>query len=205
MNWIREQSSAGPYSPKKNVYYQATKGTYADSHSWAPGNANQVNVIRFADVLLMAAEAKAQLGTGDFGLSYVNQVRARAAKPASFVYTYADPASPMGGYTTTPAANYVVSVYPASYFASKDAALKAIYFERKLELAMEGHRFFDLSRWGIAQQALATYFGFDGKTITDVTGAHFTTNKNEYYPIPQPQIDLEKINGVSILKQNQGY
>jgi hypothetical protein len=205
MNWIREQSSAGPYSPKKNVYYQATKGTYADNHSWAPGNANQVNVIRFADVLLMAAEAKAQLGTGDLGLSYVNQVRTRAAKPTSFVYTYTNPASPMGGYTTTPAASYVVNIYPASYFAGKGAALKAIYFERKLELAMEGHRFFDLSRWGIAQQALGTYFSFDGKTITDVSGAHFTTNKNEYYPIPQPQIDLEKINGASVLKQNRGY
>jgi hypothetical protein len=173
-NWIREQSSAGPYSPKKNVYFQATKGTLGDSHTWAPGNANQVNIIRFADVLLMAAEAKAQLGTGDLGLSYVNQVRARAAKPASVVYTYKDAANPMGGYTTTPAAKYVVSQYPAGYFTGKALALKAIYFERKLELGMEGHRFFDIVRWGIAQQSLATYFGYDGKTITDVTGAHFT-------------------------------
>jgi hypothetical protein len=204
-NWIREQSSAGPYSPKKNVYFQASKGTYADSHSWAPGNANQINVIRFADVLLMAAEAKAQLGTGDLGLAYVNQVRARAAKPAGFVYTYKDATAPMGGYTTTPAAKYVISTYPAGYFSGKDLALKAIYFERKLELAMEGHRFFDISRWGIAQQALAAYFGYDGKTISDVVGAHFTTNKNEVYPIPQAQIDLESTGAASALKQNQGY
>ncbi|MEO3403257.1 RagB/SusD family nutrient uptake outer membrane protein [Mucilaginibacter sp. CAU 1740] len=204
-NWIREQSSAGPYSPKKNVYFQASKGTYADSHSWAPGNANQINVIRFADVLLMAAEAKAQLGIGDLGLAYVNMVRARAAKPAGFVYTYKDPTAPMGGYTTTPAAKYVISPYPAGYFTGKDLALKAIYFERKLELAMEGHRFFDISRWGIAQQALAAYFGYDGKTISDVVGAHFTTNKNEVYPIPQAQIDLESTGKASALKQNQGY
>ena len=204
-NWIREQSSAGPYSPKKNVYYQATKGTYGDNHSWAPGNANQVNIIRFADVLLMAAEAKAQLGTGDLGLSYVNQVRARAAKPAGFVYTYKDAANPMNGYTTVPAANYVVGQYPAGSFTGKDIALKAIYFERKIELAMEGGRFFDIVRWGIAQQALATYFNYDGKTITDVTGAHFTSNKNEVYPIPQSQIDLESTGKTSALKQNTGY
>jgi hypothetical protein len=55
----------------------------------------------------MAAEAKAQLGSGDLGLSYVNMVRTRAAKPAGFVYTYKDAANPMGGYTTTPAAKYV--------------------------------------------------------------------------------------------------
>jgi len=111
----------------------------------------------------------------------------------------------MGGYTTTPAANYVIKAYPAGYFSGKTLALKAIYFERKLELAMEGHRFFDISRWGIAQQALATYFNFDGKVITDVSGASFTPNKNEYYPIPQAQIDLESNGTTSALKQNQGY
>ena len=204
-NWIREQSSAGPYSAKKNVYFQATKGAYGDSHSWAPGNANQVNVIRFADVLLLAAEAKAQLGTGDMGLAYVNRVRTRAGNASGFVYTYKDPANPTGGYTATPAANYVVKPYPASYFSGKALALKAIYFERKLELAMEGHRFFDISRWGIAQQSLATYFGFDGKVITDVAGASFTPNKNEYYPIPQAQVDLESNGTTSALKQNPGY
>jgi hypothetical protein len=204
-DWIREQSSAGPYSAKKNVYFQATKGTYGDAHSWAPGNANQINIIRFADVLLMAAEVKAQLGTGDLGEVYVNRVRARAANPAGFVYTYKNAANPTGGYTTTPAANYVISQYAAGYFSSKALALKAIYFERKLELAMEGHRFFDITRWGIAQQALATYFSVDGKVITDVSGASFTPNKNEYYPIPQAQIDLESDGKASALKQNPGY
>ncbi|MDN3549377.1 RagB/SusD family nutrient uptake outer membrane protein [Mucilaginibacter aquaedulcis] len=204
-NWIREQSSAGPYSAKKNVYFQASKGTYGDAHSWAPGNANQVNIIRFSDVLLMAAEAKAQLGSGDMGLAYVNRVRTRAANPSGFVYTYKDPANPTGGYTTTPAAHYVVSPYPGGYFTSKDLALKAIYFERKLELALEGHRFFDISRWGIAQQALATYFAVDGKVITDIAGAHFTPGKNEYYPIPQAQLDLQSDGKTSTLKQNPGY
>jgi hypothetical protein len=94
---------------------------------------------------------------------------------------------------------------PGGYFTGKDVALKAIYFERKLELAMEGHRFFDIVRWGTAQQSLAAYFGYDGKTISDVVGAHFTIGKNEVYPIPQPQIDLESTGKSSALKQNTGY
>jgi hypothetical protein len=206
-NWIREQSSAGPYSPKKNVYYQSTQDTYADQHTWAPGTANQVNVIRFADVLLMAAEVKAQ--TGDFAAAqtYVNRVRARAANPASLVYTYADASNPTGGFTTTPAAKYLVSQYPVGAFAAlgTNGALKAIYFERKLELGMEGHRFFDLVRWGLAQQYLNAYFAFDGKFTSDVVGAKFTPGKNEYYPIPQAQIDLESNGTSSALKQNPGY
>jgi len=206
-DWIREQSSAGPYSPKKNVYFQSTAGTYADQHSWAPGTANAVNVIRFADVLLMAAEVKVQLNDLTTAQVYVNRVRARAANPANIVYTYKDVSNPTGGFTTTPAANYKISTYPAGAFAAlgQAGALKAVYFERKLELGMEGHRFFDISRWGIAQQTLGAYFAFDGKTISDVTGAKFTPNKNEYYPIPQPQIDLESTGSASALKQNPGY
>lgn len=206
-DWIREQSSAGPYSPKKNVYYSATAGKYSDQNSWAPGTANTVNVIRFADVLLMAAEVKAQNSDFTTAELYVNRVRLRAGKPESLVYTYLDVAAPTAGNSTTPAAKYLVKPYPTGTLAGlgKDGALKVIYFERKLELGMEGHRFFDISRWGIAQQALDVYFKFDGKTISDVAGAHFTPDKNEYYPIPQAQIDLESIGGKSALKQNKNY
>jgi hypothetical protein len=206
-DWVREQIYAGPYSPKKNTYYQSTKDTYSDQHSWAPGTANQINIIRFADVLLLAAEAKVQLGNLDGAQTLVNRVRARAANPASFVYTYANAANPTGGFTTTKAANYVVSQWPTGAFTTmgKDQALKTVYFERKLELGMEGQRFFDISRWGIAQQALAAYYGFDGQFITDITGASWTPNKNEYYPIPQFQIGLESNGTTSALKQNPGY
>ncbi|SEI78697.1 Starch-binding associating with outer membrane [Dyadobacter koreensis] len=205
--WIRDQGYAGPYSPKKNMYYQATQDKYSDQHSWAPGTAINVQIIRFADVLLMAAEAEAQSGSLEKAQEYVNKVRARAAKPESWVYTYADPTKPMGGYTTTPASNYKIAEYPAGSFAAKgkDGALKAIYFERKVELAMEGHRFFDLSRWGIAEQALNAYVAFESKITPDVSGGKFIKNRNEYFPIPQTQIDLSTRNGVSSLKQNPGY
>jgi hypothetical protein len=205
--WIRDQSYAGPYSPKKNMYYQATQDKYSDQHSWAPGTAINIQIIRFADVLLMAAEAEAQAGSLEKAQEHVNKVRARAAKPESWVYTYADPTKPMGGYTKTPAANYKVAVYPAGAFAAKgkDGALKAIYFERKIELAMEGHRFFDLSRWGIAESTLNNYVAFESKITPDVSGGKFIKGRNEYFPIPQTQIDLSTRNGVSSLKQNPGY
>ncbi|GGH30248.1 RagB/SusD family nutrient uptake outer membrane protein [Dyadobacter endophyticus] len=206
-SWIRDQSYAGPYSPKKNMYWQATQDKYSDQHSWAPGTAINVQIIRFADVLLMAAETEAQLNNLAKAQEYVNRVRARAAKPESWVYTYADPAKPMGGFTKTPAANYKIAQYPAGAFAAKgkDGALAAIYFERKLELAMEGHRFFDLSRWGIAEQTLNAYITFEGKITPDVRGGKFLKNVNEYFPIPQSQIDISTRNGVSPLKQNPGY
>src|SRR3546814_9995673 len=62
-SWVRLQSYAGPYSPKKYVYWQETQETNADQSSWAPGTANNVLIIRFADVLLMAAECEIEAGT----------------------------------------------------------------------------------------------------------------------------------------------
>src|SRR5690606_1455652 len=165
--WIRDQNYSGPYAPKKNIFPQETADEYWDKSSWAPGSAININIIRFADVLLMAAEAEAQAGSLDKALEYVNEVRNRAANPATFVYKYIDPANPLDGVTSTPAANYRISPYADGTFTSKEVALKMIYFERKLELAMEGHRFFDLVRWGIAAATLNTYFAFEKQFAAD--------------------------------------
>ena len=70
---------------------------------------------------------------------------------------------------------------------------------------MEGHRFFDLVRWGIADVALNAYFQYQGKLTLDVRNGHFTKGRNEYYPIPQPEIDLSVKGGTPVLKQNPGY
>lgn len=205
--WIRDQNYSGPYAPKKNIYWQSTKDTYSDRISWAPGSAININVIRFADVLLLAAEAEAQAGSLTKAQDYVNMVRARAAKPETIVYKYVNDATPLAGFSTTPAANYVVATYPvgSAAFSSKENALAAIYFERKIELAMEGHRYFDLTRWGIAPTALNAYFTYEGQFTNDVKGGRFTAGKNEYYPIPQTQIDLSTKEGTPTLKQNPGY
>ncbi|RAJ28546.1 RagB/SusD family nutrient uptake outer membrane protein [Pedobacter cryoconitis] len=205
--WIRDQSYGGPYGPKKNIYWQKTAATDADKTTWAPGSAINYLVIRFADVLLQAAECEAQAGSLATAQQYVNRVRARAANKEGWVYKYIDDSNPLGGFSDVPAANYKVSEYPAGDFASQGQAyaLSAIYYERKIELAMEGHRFFDLVRWGIAEKELNAYFSFQGKITSDVRRGKFTSGRNEYYPIPQRQIDLSVQGGNKILTQNPGY
>jgi len=206
-SWVLTQDYGGPYGPKKNVYWQATQDIYADQSSWAPGTAINVLIIRFADVLLMAAEAEAHAGSLDQAQIYVDRVRARAADTDSWLFDYVDSSQPMTGFSGTPAANYTISTYPAGYFAGigPEEALKAIYFERKLELAMEGHRFFDLVRWGIAEEKLNAYFAYEGTVTTDIIGGHFSKDRNRYYPIPTFQIDLSKTPSGFLLKQNPGY
>jgi len=205
--WIRDQNYSGPYAPKKNIYWQATKDKFSDRISWAPGSAININIIRFADVLLLAAEAEAQAGSLSKARDYVNLIRARAAKPESLVYKYINDATPLAGFSATPAANYNTAVYPGGSpaFSTKDNALKAIYFERKIELAMEGHRYFDLVRWSTANADLNAYYIYEGQFTNDIRGGKFTTNKNEYYPIPQVQLDLSTKSGTQMLKQNPGY
>jgi len=204
--WIRDQAEAGPYSPIKNVVMKS-ENQFANYASWAPGNAINLNLIRFADVILMAAEVEAQLGNLDKAEQYVNMIRARAANPVGWVYNYADNANPTGPRSNIPAANYAISPYPPGTFTGggKEVALKAIYFERKLELGLEGHRYYDLSRWGIAAETLNAYFQYEAPLTTDLQGGQFTKNKNEYYPIPQSEIDLTSISGTPTLTQNPGY
>lgn len=192
-DWIRKQDYGGPYTPKKYVYYRADQGTYQQSNGWHPGyTAMNYTIIRYADVLLMAAEAEVEVGSLTKALEYVNMVRKRAANPAGFVLK-----------NNAPAAKYVISEYTAAAFASKEAARTAVRFERKLELSGEGHRFFDLLRWGVAEASMNAYLSYEGQKLPVALGsAKFTPNQDEYLPIPQAQIDLQ---GKDVLKQNPGY
>jgi starch-binding outer membrane protein, SusD/RagB family len=213
-SWIRhDQGPNYRYVPKKNIYAKSQKGTFSSTENFWANNqlvANNVNLIRYADVLLWAAECEMQAAAGDptKALTYVNMIRTRAANPAGWVYQYKTNADPSQGFSATPADNYSIKPYPAGAFSDKTYALKAIMFERRLELAMEGQRFFDLVRWGNADVVLNQYAN-DEKTFNNAYmyfgGATFTKGKNEYFAIPQDQIDALNSKGTSVLKQNPGY
>jgi starch-binding outer membrane protein, SusD/RagB family len=215
--WIRSQSHSGPYSPIKTIYYQAGKNSQSDNgEGWAPGQvtSNNYTMIRFADVLLWAAEVEVEVGSLARAEEYVNRVRARAANPDGWVKTYLDPSDPLKGFTSTPAANYKVGLYTGQFTAQgKDFARDAVRFERKLELAMEGHRFFDLQRYDNGTGSMAEVLNAYVKHETTVPGfnwvymknAKFEKGKNELYPIPQAQIDLSTTGEGPTLKQNPKY
>ncbi len=195
-SWIRDQAYAGPYSPKKHVYQKSDIGVLTNGGTNHRQTAKNYNIIRYADVLLMAAEAEIELGNLDKGREYINLVRARAANAAGFVKDAAD--------NSKPAANYQVGQYTEP-FTDKATAINAVRFERRLELAMEGHRFFDLVRWGIAAETLNAYVEKEKERRSYLkSSGGFTKGKNEYYPIPNRVIEIAKVGG-NLLEQNPGY
>ena len=185
-DWIRDQSYAGPFSPKKQVYKKGQEGQFTEVGNWTSGwTANGYRMIRYADVLLLLAEAKARTNTGDLGLAVVNAVRERASNPDGFVKE-AD--------GTTNAANYQISLYGG--FADQNEALAAILMERKLELGMEGHRYFDLLRWGdtFTVNELNRIMTYEKPLRTALYGSATVGPEDTSFPSPQRQIDLSNGN-----------
>jgi|SRR5665647_532191 len=218
MAWVRAQPQAGPYVAMKHLFYKADKGTTAElALGWGvnQGTSNNYEMIRFADVLLWAAECEVEVGSLNQAEIYVNMVRNKAAEKSGWVRAdVVDVNNDYGGY----AANYFIKPYPDGDFFVKgqDYARKAVRFERKLELAMEGHRFFDLQRWdsdangtGYMADVLNAFIQHESnipKFLCPILkGAQFTTGTYEIYPIPQTQIDLSVRGGVPSLTQNPNY
>lgn len=196
-DWIRKQSYGGPYSPIKNVYYKAEEGTNSTTVGWTSGSDNNnYRMLRLDHIILWRAEIAASESDLPKALTLVNQIRTRA----DFCHVQADGSDDDGTHAND-AATYLVNPYPS--FPSKAYAVKAVQFETRLEEAMEGTRFFDLVRWGIADQVMNTYFKNESaQGITYLVGVKFTKGKNEVFPLPQNQIDIM---GSDILKQNPGY
>ncbi|MEN0046895.1 MAG: RagB/SusD family nutrient uptake outer membrane protein [Bacteroidota bacterium] len=187
--WIRDPLYGGPYSPKKFSYYLEVENDN-DASSWHPGHpAVNYNIIRYADVLLWAAECAIELGDLERGKDLINMVRNRAK-------------TSMLMEDGKVVANYVIEPYPS--FSDQGTARAALRMERKLELGMEGHRFFDLVRWGNPKEVLDAYIQYENTIINNSTFrfASFTENKSEYMPIPQYDIDLV---GAGTYQQNPGY
>src|ERR1700722_16545111 len=222
-SWIRSPSDDGHFVPKKNVYAKSVQGTLSDQeNNWANVelDANNINLMRFSDVLLMDAECAVLGSTQNLTLAeqYVNMVRTRAANPAAFVYTNGtfNATSYLYAGGSTPADNYKVAPYPAGYFTTGTISMEAIILERRIELSNEGHRFFALQRWQVGNPIYpaAGYMTttLDNYATQEATihpaqyqGVSFTTGKTEYFPIPQQQIDAENSTGKVVLKQIPNY
>ncbi len=208
-DWIRNPANDGTFSPIKNVY-AASQKNYTDIGSayWGPTElvANNVNIIRYSNVILWAAECAADAGDLAAAVGYVNQVRNRMTNKAGWVAkgTPADynaaTASWAAGLPT--ADTYKIGLYTS--FADKATAVKAIQMETRLETAMEGHRFFDLVRWGIAATTINTYIAREVNRPLK-KGAVFIAGTHEIMPIPQNEIDNMNADGTVRLTQNKGY
>jgi starch-binding outer membrane protein, SusD/RagB family len=185
--WARDLATYGPYGPKKRMV-SANSSDYLPV--WPYVNSLNYYVIRYADVLLWKAEAAIEQNDLEAGRKYINIIRERAMN--------SETVKTLDG--TADAANYVIGLYNES-FANKEEAIKALRKERRLEFALEGHRFFDLVRWGIASDVINEYFEVEKTKRTHLTGAEFVDGKHEYFPIPQSQIDL----GRNLFEQNPNY
>ena len=201
-SWIRNSSFGGPYLPVKRNFTKAQKSIGTDSESWAGGaSAVNIEIIRYADVLLWSAEVEAEIGDLEVARARINEIRRRAARSECFVKALDSNGQP----TATPAANYVIEEYMTPW-TDRSYAMKAIKFERRLELAMEGHRFFDLVRWGEADVVLNRYLEVESpKRQQALKDAVFVKGKHEYLPIPESEIINSSKAGVPTLRQNDGY
>lgn len=187
VSWARESNVYGSYSAKKRVV-STTSPLTLTVNPWT--HAMNFAYIRFADVLLWKAEALVELGKLEEARPIVNQIRRRARDGA-----YVQKIDRSGA-----AANYKMDEYK-SLWTDQQLARNAVRFERRLELAHEGHRFFDLVRWGSAPAVINEYARVEKTKRTYLSAKQFKADKHEYYPIPQSQIDLTG----GLLKQNTGY
>ncbi len=194
-NWAREPATYGYYHTKK--FLVSPESPYmVKGWPWG-GSALNFDIIRYADVLLWKAEALIELGRQNEAVGLINRVRERA-KNSKYVLAWNNTSN------TDYAANYKIELYKPGVNCNwtQDFARKALRFERKLELAMEGERFFDLVRWGVAADVLNNeYFPKEKLLRTYLQNSTFVAGRDEYFPIPENQINFSG----GLYKQNPGY
>ncbi|PYO94140.1 MAG: hypothetical protein DMD62_06805 [Gemmatimonadetes bacterium] len=229
-SWIRDASYSGPYSPKKNIHEQAYPSA-EDNVGWVATQTNNIpiHIYRYADMLLLDAEAEVELGNLDAAQAIVNQIRARAGAVAqgcgadatvhAAYTTYCTGktvmAEPMAAGLTVDSLQTGWAFYKVGQYVTPWSTLGAVYArdavraERRLELGMEGQRFFDLRRWGeaVADTAVNNYANTEKARIGYLAGVvgQYVVPKYDYYPIPSVQVELSKVNGQCMLQQNTGW
>jgi starch-binding outer membrane protein, SusD/RagB family len=208
--WIRNIPNGGTYSAKKNVHEKSSGAQ--SSVGWVNTQLNSVNIhiLRYADVLLLLAEAEVETGDLTNAMIHTNLVRDRARQKAQGPATNAVTlAVPINDPSIT-WAKYNISLWPASTFANPTTAMEAVRTERRLELAMEGQRFFDLKRWGIMPQTIQAYIqgvggGSEASRRAFFTTAEMPAARHDNFPIPTVQIELSKVEGETRVPQNDGW
>jgi starch-binding outer membrane protein, SusD/RagB family len=191
--------SSGARDPNNYGYFNSLK---ENVESNSPGlvnlfwmwNSKNVISIRYDRILLFKAEILIQLGRDQEALPIINQIRQRAANSTSQL-TFAN---------GTPTLPYKISLYEDGVNCNwtHDFAWKALMWEDRLEFAMEGERWYDLVRWGIAGPTINAYFAKEyPRGRSWMKDGHFTTGRDEFMPIPQPQMNYS----YGVYKQNVGY
>lgn len=183
-DWVRNPVNGGIFLPKKHVYSLAEKdaGQVAVHDGWAPGSTMNIQYLSLRDCILLYAECLANDGDLKGAMDLVNQIRTRAALPVNVIKNT----------DGTPAALYKISTYPQSHaaFTDKATCIKAVRMERKLELAMEGQRWFDLQRWGgdIMATEIKAYVDFEKQYIPKFASASYISSSRTMFPVPDGQI-----------------
>ncbi len=191
-NNSRTPNTYGYYTSLKEVPQRSKGETY--NGSWQAFAMNDY-VFRYTDVMLMRAEALVELDKLSEARTIINDIRQRAANSIDKHIAYAKN-------------QCEIALYPETYFQNKGMARQCLRWERRLEMAMENGRYFDLRRWGVASKTLNTYFVteqhsiYDGQTYAQYyKDARYEAGKNEFFPIPYNQ--LYYIPG--LYTQNKGY
>ena len=189
-NWSRDSGTYGLFVRKKNMIYPTSDGLASNPNGfpWAQGNLD-FPLIKYSDLLLWKAEASIETGDVSTGIEIINQIRLRA-KNSPYVKDFENPSED--------AANYLIEPYPMGM--SQEMAIQTLRFERRLELANEGHRFFDLVRWGIADSYIGQYVASEQARRPYLTGANL--EPYEYY-LPIPQVEIDASGGT--YTQRSGY
>ena len=165
--WCRAYDVYGEYSGKKGLIDPASP----EMVQGFPWGASALNfcLIRYADILLLKAEALLETNSSlDTARQLINMVRAKADRSIDGSYTPVE-LNPMK-------ANYYVGQYPAEGW-NQDYARKAVRMERRLELAMEGNRWFDLVRWGNVLEVVNNYMQSEAKLRPYYEGASISSDE----------------------------
>jgi hypothetical protein len=191
--FVRDPETYGPFSAVKEVQQLSCPCLSATKSYAYPASSKNNDILKYSDVLLWKAEALIELGRQDEALPLINQIRNRAKNSTQFLQ-YPDGAT---------FANYLIEEYKPGVNITWDqeVAREALRWERRLEFALEGSRFFDLTRWGVAAETLNSYFAIEKTRVPHLYAANFTKNRDEYLPVPNQQVDLSQ----GVYEQNYGW